>query len=182
MRTDLFLYGIIYAMPSTIFVGPGCGAVSINNYAEAACPSHIVSTCREIAKVLGFSKTWSWSLDEMIFLPASPLLFWIIIIQLHSRNVSLFFYDATGIAVEFSKRTMAGAPRIINLEDGWDNEIKKNAIDRLEAILNEGLDKKQSKMFSPGEYVQTYTTCYNMCTQVRGMISKTLHFYHHNRW
>lgn len=60
---------------------------------------------------------------------------------------------------------MAGAPRIINLEDGWDNEIKKNAIDRLEAILNEGLDKKQSKMFSPGEYVQTYTTCYNMCTQ-----------------
>jgi cullin 1 len=76
---------------------------------------------------------------------------------------------------------MAGAPRIINLEDGWDNEIKKNAIDRLEAILNEGLDKKQSKMFSPGEYVQTYTTCYNMCTQVRGMISKTLHFYHHNR-
>ena len=60
----------------------------------------------------------------------------------------------------------AGSPRIINLEEGWNNEIKKNAIDRLEAILNGGLDKKQSKMFTPAEYAQTYTTCYNMCTQV----------------
>ena len=58
---------------------------------------------------------------------------------------------------------MAGAPRIINLEDGWDNEIKKNAIDRLEAILNEGLDKKQSKMFSPGEYVHLHNSSVRRC-------------------
>lgn len=54
---------------------------------------------------------------------------------------------------------------IINLDDGWNNEIKVKAIDRLEAILNSGLDKQQSRLFSPTEYVQTYTTCYNMCTQ-----------------
>mmetsp|Transcript_17376 Transcript_17376/g.31660 ORF Transcript_17376/g.31660 Transcript_17376/m.31660 type:complete len:748 (+) Transcript_17376:238-2481(+) len=56
------------------------------------------------------------------------------------------------------------SPRIINLDDGWNNEIKVKAIDRLENILNEGM-KKEGSMFSPKEYVQTYTTCYNMCTQ-----------------
>jgi len=55
--------------------------------------------------------------------------------------------------------------RIIEFDDGWNNEIKAKAIDRLENILNTGLDKKQSQMFSPKEYVSTYTTCYNMCTQ-----------------
>mmetsp|Transcript_70999 Transcript_70999/g.199257 ORF Transcript_70999/g.199257 Transcript_70999/m.199257 type:complete len:522 (+) Transcript_70999:189-1754(+) len=56
------------------------------------------------------------------------------------------------------------SPRIINLDDGWNNEIKVKAIDRLEDILNQDL-KKEGSMFSPKEYVQTYTTCYNMCTQ-----------------
>ena len=37
------------------------------------------------------------------------------------------------------------------------------AIDRLEDILNTGL-KKEGSMFSPKEYVQTYTTCYNMAS------------------
>eukprot|EP00613_Pedinella_sp_CCMP2098_P057863 CAMPEP_0171851480 /NCGR_PEP_ID=MMETSP0992-20121227/21049_1 /TAXON_ID=483369 /ORGANISM="non described non described, Strain CCMP2098" /LENGTH=612 /DNA_ID=CAMNT_0012471393 /DNA_START=116 /DNA_END=1951 /DNA_ORIENTATION=- len=60
---------------------------------------------------------------------------------------------------------MSASPRIINLDDGWNKEIKAKAIDRLQEILNNGLDKKQSEMFEPKEYVQTYTTCYNMCTQ-----------------
>lgn len=62
-------------------------------------------------------------------------------------------------------KTMMGTPRIIKLDDGWNNEIKAKAIDRLENILNGGFDKKSSEMFSPSEYVQTYTVCYDMCTQ-----------------
>ena len=57
------------------------------------------------------------------------------------------------------------SPRIINLEEGWNNEIKTKAIDVLEEMLNNGFDKKATRMFEPKEYVQTYTTCYNMCTQ-----------------
>jgi len=57
-----------------------------------------------------------------------------------------------------------GSPRIITLEEGWDNEIKKKAIDRLEVMLDGGM-KKGTQMFLPREYVETYTTCYNMCTQ-----------------
>lgn len=59
---------------------------------------------------------------------------------------------------------MSASPRIIQLDDGWNNEIKTKAIDRLEDILNTGLNKK-TKMFSPQEYANIYTTCYNMCTQ-----------------
>lgn len=32
-------------------------------------------------------------------------------------------------------------------------------------MLNNGFDKKSQCLFAPKEYVQTYTTCYNMCTQ-----------------
>ena len=32
-------------------------------------------------------------------------------------------------------------------------------------MLNTGLDKNKPRLFDPKEYVQTYTTCYNMCTQ-----------------
>lgn len=32
-------------------------------------------------------------------------------------------------------------------------------------MLNNGFDKKSQRLFAPKEYVQTYTTCYNMCTQ-----------------
>ena len=35
----------------------------------------------------------------------------------------------------------------------------------LEDMLNTGLDKNKPRLFDPKEYVQTYTTCYNMCTQ-----------------
>ena len=48
---------------------------------------------------------------------------------------------------------------------GWNNEIKAKAIDVLESMLNNGFDKRSQQLFAPKEYVQTYTTCYNMCTQ-----------------
>ena len=57
------------------------------------------------------------------------------------------------------------SPKIIALEEGWNNEIKAKAIDVLEDMLNTGLDKNKPRLFDPKEYVQTYTTCYNMCTQ-----------------
>mmetsp|Transcript_18871 Transcript_18871/g.23751 ORF Transcript_18871/g.23751 Transcript_18871/m.23751 type:complete len:742 (+) Transcript_18871:80-2305(+) len=60
---------------------------------------------------------------------------------------------------------MSNSPRIISLDEGWNNEIKSKAIDKLEDMLSNGLDKKTSKLFAPRDYVQTYTTCYNMCTQ-----------------
>lgn len=55
--------------------------------------------------------------------------------------------------------------RIIPLEEGWNEEIKAKAIDKLEALLNGGMDSGQASMFGPREYVQIYTTCYDMCTQ-----------------
>jgi len=55
--------------------------------------------------------------------------------------------------------------RIIPLEEGWNDEIKAKAIDKLEALLNGGMDSGQASMFGPREYVQIYTTCYDMCTQ-----------------
>lgn len=57
----------------------------------------------------------------------------------------------------------AGNPKIIPLEDGWNNEIKAKAIDKLEDLLNG--DLKSGSMFGPKEYVEIYTTCYDMCTQ-----------------
>mmetsp|Transcript_22385 Transcript_22385/g.52766 ORF Transcript_22385/g.52766 Transcript_22385/m.52766 type:complete len:742 (+) Transcript_22385:152-2377(+) len=56
-----------------------------------------------------------------------------------------------------------GSAQIIPLEEGWENQIKKKAIDKLEEMLNG--DLKQGSMFGPQEYVQIYTTCYDMCTQ-----------------
>mmetsp|Transcript_18616 Transcript_18616/g.51986 ORF Transcript_18616/g.51986 Transcript_18616/m.51986 type:complete len:742 (+) Transcript_18616:190-2415(+) len=53
--------------------------------------------------------------------------------------------------------------RIIPLEQGWNEEIKAKAIDKLETMLNDGL--KSGSIFGPKEYVQIYTTCYDMCTQ-----------------
>jgi len=57
----------------------------------------------------------------------------------------------------------AGNQRIIPLEEGWNDEIKAKAIDRLEDLLNGDLNS--GSMFGPREYVQIYTTCYDMCTQ-----------------
>jgi len=56
-----------------------------------------------------------------------------------------------------------GNQRIIPLEEGWNDEIKAKAIDRLEDLLNG--DLRSGSMFGPREYVQIYTTCYDMCTQ-----------------
>ncbi|GKY92196.1 hypothetical protein MPSEU_000190800 [Mayamaea pseudoterrestris] len=57
------------------------------------------------------------------------------------------------------------AQRIIPLEEGWNDEIKKKAIDKLEDMLNGGLKAGNASMFGPKEYVAIYTTCYDMCTQ-----------------
>lgn len=57
----------------------------------------------------------------------------------------------------------AGNQRIIPLEEGWNDEIKAKAIDKLEDLLNG--DLKSGSMFGPREYVAIYTTCYDMCTQ-----------------
>lgn len=56
-------------------------------------------------------------------------------------------------------------PRIIRLEEGWNDEIKKKAIDVLEDMLDNGIKSGKSSMFGPREYVAIYTTCYDMCTQ-----------------
>mmetsp|Transcript_8776 Transcript_8776/g.25246 ORF Transcript_8776/g.25246 Transcript_8776/m.25246 type:complete len:742 (+) Transcript_8776:140-2365(+) len=61
---------------------------------------------------------------------------------------------------------MAGPQaRIISLEEGWNQEIKAKAIDKLEEVLNGGMESGQSSMFGPREYVSIYTVCYDMCTQ-----------------
>jgi cullin 1 len=53
-------------------------------------------------------------------------------------------------------KTMANSnAKIIPLEDGWNNEIKAKAIDKLEELLNG--DLKSGNMFGPKEYVQIYT-------------------------
>lgn len=59
---------------------------------------------------------------------------------------------------------MASNPHIITLEEGWDNQIKKKAIDILEDMLDNGFEGRQN-MFAAREYVTIYTTCYDMCTQ-----------------
>jgi len=56
-------------------------------------------------------------------------------------------------------------PRIIRLEEGWNDEIKTKAIDVLEDMLDNGIESSRNKMFNPKEYVAIYTTCYDMCTQ-----------------
>lgn len=56
-------------------------------------------------------------------------------------------------------------PQIITLEEGWDNQIKKNAIDKLEDILDNGLKEVEGRMFGNKDYIKVYTCCYDMCTQ-----------------
>mmetsp|Transcript_20907 Transcript_20907/g.45520 ORF Transcript_20907/g.45520 Transcript_20907/m.45520 type:complete len:738 (+) Transcript_20907:109-2322(+) len=58
---------------------------------------------------------------------------------------------------------MACNQRIIPLEVGWKDEIKAKALDRLEDLLNGNM--RAGSMFGPKEYVEIYTTCYDMCTQ-----------------
>eukprot|EP00804_Cyclotella_cryptica_P009609 CCRYP_006314-RA/>CCRYP_006314-RA protein AED:0.04 eAED:0.04 QI:147/1/1/1/1/0.75/4/2551/447 len=54
-----------------------------------------------------------------------------------------------------------GNGNIIQLEDGWNNVIKRGAIDVLERTLDDGFGTS----FEPKEYIRIYTTCYDMCTQ-----------------
>ena len=58
---------------------------------------------------------------------------------------------------------------IIYLEDGWQNEIKAKAIDKLEAMLEDlsakSSSSSSSRLFTNREYAEIYTVCYNMCTQ-----------------
>lgn len=56
-----------------------------------------------------------------------------------------------------------GDNNVIPLETGWNQGIKKMALDPLEGMLEEGF--KKSKLFSNQDYVAVYSTCYNMCTQ-----------------
>jgi len=53
---------------------------------------------------------------------------------------------------------------IITLEEGWNQQIKAFALDRLETILEDGLTKHKG-LFNHAEYSKIYTVCYNMCTQ-----------------
>jgi len=54
---------------------------------------------------------------------------------------------------------------LISFRQGWDEEIKKKAIDTLEDMLDNGLESGKSNLFPPKEYIEIYTICYNMCTQ-----------------
>ncbi|ACO62863.1 predicted protein [Micromonas commoda] len=54
---------------------------------------------------------------------------------------------------------MMGDRKIINLEDGWD--FMQKGITKLRAILEDG----GQEPFTPEEYINLYTTIYNMCTQ-----------------
>lgn len=57
-----------------------------------------------------------------------------------------------------------GAPTIIHLDEGWNNEIKGKALAALEDFLENGTEGK-TRLFSHEDYIRTYTVCYNMCTQ-----------------
>lgn len=56
-------------------------------------------------------------------------------------------------------------PRIIQLEEGWNTQIKARAIDVLEDVLDNGISPGKESLFAPNEYVNIYTVCYDMCTQ-----------------
>jgi len=52
-----------------------------------------------------------------------------------------------------------GDRKIINLEDGW--SFMQNGIEKLRKILEDDAQEP----FTPEEYINLYTTIYNMCTQ-----------------
>mmetsp|Transcript_2969 Transcript_2969/g.13408 ORF Transcript_2969/g.13408 Transcript_2969/m.13408 type:complete len:748 (+) Transcript_2969:241-2484(+) len=54
---------------------------------------------------------------------------------------------------------MMGDRKIINLEDGW--SFMQNGIEKLRKILEDDAQEP----FTPEEYINLYTTIYNMCTQ-----------------
>lgn len=55
---------------------------------------------------------------------------------------------------------------LVEWEQGWNNEIKANALDPLENMLDSGFnDKTETRLFNHEDYSKVYATCYNMCTQ-----------------
>jgi len=54
---------------------------------------------------------------------------------------------------------------LISFKQGWDDEIKKKAIEALEKMLDNGLESQKENLFPPKKYIEIYTICYNMCTQ-----------------
>ncbi|KDO35014.1 hypothetical protein SPRG_01077 [Saprolegnia parasitica CBS 223.65] len=59
---------------------------------------------------------------------------------------------------------MASKP-LIELEQGWKEQIKPKGIDILLDILDKGFDKVAACPFPPQSYMPIYTICYDMCTQ-----------------
>lgn len=57
----------------------------------------------------------------------------------------------------------ANGRNIVGLEEGW-TQIEDKALNVLERMVESGV-KKDNKFFNANQYVQTYTLCYNMCTQ-----------------
>jgi cullin 1 len=60
---------------------------------------------------------------------------------------------------------MSSARAMIQLDEGWDQEIKRKAIDVLLDILDKGFDQVKVSPFPPNTFMPIYTICYNMCTQ-----------------
>jgi len=60
---------------------------------------------------------------------------------------------------------MSANPNVIDFDEGWTENIKEKALDVLEKHLNEGVDKIKGRLFEHKTYIDTYTICYNMCTQ-----------------
>ena len=59
---------------------------------------------------------------------------------------------------------MNAAPnRVVQLDAGW-REIREKALTVLEHMIEDGV-KENSSLFNPAQYINTYTMCYNMCTQ-----------------
>lgn len=59
---------------------------------------------------------------------------------------------------------MTDDPNTIDLNTAWDNEIKPLAIVPLISALNTDF-KEKTALFSPKQYMNTYTLCYNMSAQ-----------------
>jgi len=58
----------------------------------------------------------------------------------------------------------ASSKKVIELEAGWNEEIKAKALDPLEDMIEKGM-KNNTKLFPNKEYAGIYTLCYDMCTQ-----------------
>lgn len=53
---------------------------------------------------------------------------------------------------------------VIGLEEGW-AIINDKAIKKLQEFIDNGIRKRQKKLFQHNDYMAVYTKCYDMCTQ-----------------